>query len=172
MFFVRFVLFTDGKGINKYISLAISPGQSLGKAGRLQIVKCFLSMLDHVDCRRLPGSSMKSTNRSISLNRHSSLQISYWILVYRPLSVFDIQLTHSDAYDVNVSPDKRTILLHDQGTLLENLRVSMIDQSIRGPGLTFIDLVDQSVRKGRSNGATHSTTVAEASIIQTANHPA
>lgn len=29
-----------------------------------------------------------------------------------------------DAYDVNVSPDKRTILLHDQADLLENLKVS------------------------------------------------
>jgi DNA mismatch repair ATPase MutL len=28
-----------------------------------------------------------------------------------------------DAYDVNVSPDKRTILLHDQGALLESLKV-------------------------------------------------
>ena len=35
-------------------------------------------------------------------------------------------LMYPDAYDVNVSPDKRTILLHDQGTLLENLRVRMI----------------------------------------------
>ena len=28
-----------------------------------------------------------------------------------------------DAYDVNVSPDKRTILLHDQNSLLESIRV-------------------------------------------------
>ncbi len=27
-----------------------------------------------------------------------------------------------DAYDVNVSPDKRTILLHDQSILLETLK--------------------------------------------------
>ncbi|KAL8740813.1 MAG: hypothetical protein Q9190_006521 [Brigantiaea leucoxantha] len=32
-----------------------------------------------------------------------------------------------DAYDVNVSPDKRTILLHDQTVLLESLRVSLTD---------------------------------------------
>ena len=32
-------------------------------------------------------------------------------------------LTLSDAYDVNVSPDKRTILLHEQNALLEALRV-------------------------------------------------
>ena len=32
-------------------------------------------------------------------------------------------LTVSDAYDVNVSPDKRTLLLHEQNALLEALRV-------------------------------------------------
>lgn len=31
-----------------------------------------------------------------------------------------------DAYDVNVSPDKRTILLHDQTELLESLKASLI----------------------------------------------
>lgn len=35
-------------------------------------------------------------------------------------------LTTIDAYDVNVSPDKRTILLHEQSTLLDSLRVSSI----------------------------------------------
>jgi hypothetical protein len=35
-------------------------------------------------------------------------------------------LTGTDAYDVNVSPDKRTILLHDQNTLLESLKVLWI----------------------------------------------
>ena len=29
----------------------------------------------------------------------------------------------TDAYDVNVSPDKRTILLHEQAKLLESLKV-------------------------------------------------
>ncbi|MCJ1312065.1 hypothetical protein MMC25_005739 [Agyrium rufum] len=33
----------------------------------------------------------------------------------------------TNAYDVNVSPDKRTILLHDQGALLESLRTSLTD---------------------------------------------
>ncbi|TID20700.1 dna mismatch repair protein [Venturia nashicola] len=33
----------------------------------------------------------------------------------------------TNAYDVNVSPDKRTILLHDQTALLEALKVSLID---------------------------------------------
>ncbi|KAF4993875.1 hypothetical protein FGRMN_6171 [Fusarium graminum] len=43
-----------------------------------------------------------------------------------PFIVADIQLdTH--LYDVNVSPDKRSILLHDQNQLLDNLRASLTD---------------------------------------------
>ncbi|KAF9890725.1 hypothetical protein FE257_005591 [Aspergillus nanangensis] len=33
----------------------------------------------------------------------------------------------TDAYDVNVSPDKRTILLHDAGALIESLKASLTD---------------------------------------------
>jgi len=43
-----------------------------------------------------------------------------------PFIFADIQLdTH--LYDVNVSPDKRTILLHDQGRMLDTLRESLIE---------------------------------------------
>ncbi|RBR22768.1 uncharacterized protein FIESC28_04331 [Fusarium coffeatum] len=43
-----------------------------------------------------------------------------------PFILADIQLdTHM--YDVNVSPDKRSILLHDQNQLLDNLRTSLTD---------------------------------------------
>jgi DNA mismatch repair protein PMS2 len=43
-----------------------------------------------------------------------------------PFIFADIQLdTH--LYDVNVSPDKRTILLHDQGQMLDNLRDALIE---------------------------------------------
>ncbi|KAH8751999.1 hypothetical protein F5883DRAFT_206663 [Diaporthe sp. PMI_573] len=43
-----------------------------------------------------------------------------------PFIFADIQLdTH--LYDVNVSPDKRTIFLHDQGRMLDNLRESLIE---------------------------------------------
>ncbi|KAI4958258.1 hypothetical protein J4E86_003856 [Alternaria arbusti] len=38
----------------------------------------------------------------------------------------DIQLD-TNAYDVNVSPDKRTIMLHDQTTLLENLKDALLE---------------------------------------------
>lgn len=42
-----------------------------------------------------------------------------------PFIFADIQLdTH--LYDVNVSPDKRTIMLHDQSRLLDNLRESLV----------------------------------------------
>ncbi|KAF3062315.1 Mismatch repair endonuclease PMS2 [Daldinia childiae] len=42
-----------------------------------------------------------------------------------PFIFADIQLdTH--LYDVNVSPDKRTILLHDQNRMLDNLRESLV----------------------------------------------
>ncbi|KAH8681413.1 hypothetical protein BX600DRAFT_429356 [Xylariales sp. PMI_506] len=42
-----------------------------------------------------------------------------------PFIFADIQLD-TDMYDVNVSPDKRTILLHDQTRLLDNLRESLV----------------------------------------------
>lgn len=35
-----------------------------------------------------------------------------------------------DAYDVNVSPDKRTILLHDQTHLLESIKVCALSSSL------------------------------------------
>jgi DNA mismatch repair protein PMS2 len=52
-----------------------------------------------------------------------------------PFIFADIQLD-TNAYDVNVSPDKRTIMLHDQTALLENLKESLLklfeghDQSV------------------------------------------
>ncbi|KAL8654229.1 MAG: hypothetical protein Q9210_001638 [Variospora velana] len=41
--------------------------------------------------------------------------------------VFANIILDTNAYDVNVSPDKRTILLHDQARLLESLRGSLTD---------------------------------------------
>ncbi|KAI9688107.1 MAG: hypothetical protein M1822_001613 [Bathelium mastoideum] len=41
-----------------------------------------------------------------------------------PFVIANINLD-MNAYDVNVSPDKRTILLHDQTKLLENLKISL-----------------------------------------------
>ncbi|MCJ1479719.1 ATP-binding mismatch repair protein [Lambiella insularis] len=41
--------------------------------------------------------------------------------------IFADVILDTNAYDVNVSPDKRTILLHDQGALLESIRTSLTD---------------------------------------------
>ncbi|KAF2205720.1 DNA mismatch repair protein MutL [Delitschia confertaspora ATCC 74209] len=43
-----------------------------------------------------------------------------------PFIFADIRLD-TNAYDVNVSPDKRTILLHDQMALLESLKTSLVE---------------------------------------------
>ncbi|KAL7272673.1 ATP-binding mismatch repair protein [Rhizina undulata] len=43
-----------------------------------------------------------------------------------PFIFADLQLD-TNAYDVNVSPDKRTILLHDQAEMLESLKVSLTE---------------------------------------------
>ncbi|RPA94500.1 DNA mismatch repair protein MutL [Choiromyces venosus 120613-1] len=43
-----------------------------------------------------------------------------------PFIFADIRLD-TNAYDVNVSPDKRTILLHDQAEMMESLKVSLAD---------------------------------------------
>ncbi|KAF3289712.1 hypothetical protein TWF970_003476 [Orbilia oligospora] len=45
-------------------------------------------------------------------------------LTQSPFVFADLQLD-TTAYDVNVSPDKRTILLHDQASLLESLKTSL-----------------------------------------------
>lgn len=60
-----------------------------------------------------------------------------------PFIFADIQLdTHM--YDVNVSPDKRSILLHDQHLLLDNLRSSL---------LSLFDSHDHTMPLVRSTGA-------------------
>lgn len=70
-----------------------------------------------------PKSSMRCTKPIIYPSRHLSLRTLCWIPVGTRPRTAGHELTALDAYDVNVSPDKRTILLHDQQALLENLRV-------------------------------------------------
>ncbi|CAD0112047.1 unnamed protein product [Aureobasidium uvarum] len=41
--------------------------------------------------------------------------------------VFANLIMDTNSYDVNVSPDKRTILLHDQGVLLESLKETLVE---------------------------------------------
>ncbi|KAF6220617.1 hypothetical protein HO133_003050 [Letharia lupina] len=51
----------------------------------------------------------------------------------------------TNAYDVNVSPDKRTILLHDQTSLLESIRVSLT---------ALFEKQDQTVPQSQKSGQT------------------
>ncbi|KAK6004528.1 hypothetical protein QM012_008390 [Aureobasidium pullulans] len=41
--------------------------------------------------------------------------------------IFANLIMDTNSYDVNVSPDKRTILLHDQGVLLESLKEALVE---------------------------------------------
>ena len=58
-----------------------------------------------------------------------------------PFIFADVQLD-TNAYDVNVSPDKRTILLHEQGELLDSLREALTD---------LFDNQRQSVPQAKTN---------------------
>lgn len=96
---------------------------SLAKVGRHPTAKCSSSMQGLVDSLRLPKFSMKSTSLTTSHSHLSFLRTYHWTLVRRRNIIIDCFLMILDAYDVNVSPDKRTILLHDQTNLLESIRV-------------------------------------------------
>ncbi|KAE8148369.1 serine incorporator-domain-containing protein [Aspergillus avenaceus] len=50
----------------------------------------------------------------------------------------------TDAYDVNVSPDKRTILLHDAGALIDSLKESLTQ---------LFEALDQTVPQSHINGS-------------------
>ncbi|KAL5364162.1 hypothetical protein BJX96DRAFT_168074 [Aspergillus floccosus] len=50
----------------------------------------------------------------------------------------------TNAYDVNVSPDKRTILLHDAGALIESLKTSLTE---------LFESADQTVPQSQVSGA-------------------
>ena len=54
--------------------------------------------------------------------------------------IFANLILDTNAYDVNVSPDKRTILLHDQNALLESLKASLLE---------LFEAQDQSVPQGQ-----------------------
>ena len=79
-----------------------------------------------------------------------------------PFIFADIQLdTH--LYDVNVSPDKRTVLLHDQGQMLDNLRESLIElfelQDVTIP-VSHIQPLKSSTFRGPSTAPSGSLTQA------------
>ncbi|KAJ9154898.1 Mismatch repair endonuclease PMS2 [Pleurostoma richardsiae] len=93
-------------------------------------VKGFVSRPIHGEGRQTPDRQMFYVNgRPCGLPQFAKV----FNEVYRsynisqsPFVFADIQLdTH--LYDVNVSPDKRTILLHDQGRMLDNMRDSLVE---------------------------------------------
>ncbi|CAK7269250.1 ATP-binding mismatch repair protein [Sporothrix epigloea] len=93
-------------------------------------VRGFVSRPAHGQGRQTPDRQMFHVNgRPCKLPQFAQL----FGEVYRsynsgqsPFIFADIQLdTH--LYDVNVSPDKQTILLHDQGRMLDTLRESLIE---------------------------------------------
>ncbi|OOQ90155.1 putative DNA mismatch repair protein (Pms1) [Penicillium brasilianum] len=60
-----------------------------------------------------------------------------------PFIFADFQMD-TNAYDVNVSPDKRTILLHDAGALIESLKTSLV---------RLFDATDQTVPQSQVLGS-------------------
>lgn len=90
-----------------------------------------------------------------------------------PFILADIQLeTH--LYDVNVSPDKRTILLHDQSRMLENLKEALIslfktqDYSIPiAQSVRMQDTVFQSDPPEDERQSTNQSALNAANILQT-----
>lgn len=94
------------------------------------LVQGYVSKPVHGEGRQTPDRQMFYVNsRPCSLPQFAKV----FNEVYRsfnssqsPFIFADIRLdTH--LYDVNVSPDKRTILLHDQSRMLENLRESLTE---------------------------------------------
>ncbi|BAE59790.1 unnamed protein product [Aspergillus oryzae RIB40] len=63
----------------------------------------------------------------------------------------------TNAYDVNVSPDKRTILLHDAGALIESLKTSLTQ---------LFESSDQTVPQSQVNNARQSTTKLQSGKLQ------
>lgn len=69
-----------------------------------------------------------------------------------PFIFADFQM-NTNAYDVNVSPDKRTILLHDAGALIESLKTSLVQ---------LFEAADQTVPQSQVLGSKASTTKQQA----------
>ncbi|KAK0629671.1 hypothetical protein B0T17DRAFT_575280 [Bombardia bombarda] len=120
------------------LTLEMKPTNGLVKKGQTQEddstakvhIRGHVSRPTHGEGRQTPDRQMFYVNgRPCGLPQFAKV----FNEVYRsynasqsPFIFADIQLdTHM--YDVNVSPDKRTILLHDQGQMLDNMRESLIE---------------------------------------------
>jgi len=102
------------------------PGLVLARGDRPLTARCSSSMLGLALYLKLPRSSMRFTSLTMPYSRRLCFQISTLTRVSGMQRTGASLLTTIDAYDVNVSPDKRTMLLHEQSTLLDSLRVSSI----------------------------------------------
>lgn len=71
-----------------------------------------------------------------------------------PFIFADFQMD-TNAYDVNVSPDKRTILLHDAGALIESLKTSLVQ---------LFEAADQTVPQSQVLGSKASTTTKQQAL--------
>src|SRR5258708_3685810 len=71
-----------------------------------------------------------------------------------PFIFADFQMD-TNAYDVNVSPDKRTILLHDAGALIESLKTSLVQ---------LFEAADQTVPQSQVFGSKTPTTAKQRAL--------
>ena len=137
------------------------------KDDRLLIARCSLSMGGLVHYLRWLSSSMKSTNLITSHNHHLSLQTLSLTQVSNIKTPDENVLSLGDAYDVNVSPDKRTILLYEQSALLDSLRV-VVSHHLVVVNLMPTDIPHRASRQSRSICTSIPATVAKVAIFQTA----
>lgn len=114
----------DLQGISKCAYSVMSLSLHSATEDRRLTARCFLSMKGLALSLKLPKFSTKSTSLTTSHNHHLCSRISSSTPVRSKRRLYNHLLIATDAYDVNVSPDKRTILLHEQNTLLDSLKVS------------------------------------------------
>ena len=113
-------------GLSSALQSTVDPG-TISKEVRLV---GYVSRPTHGDGRQTPDRQMFFINgRPCGLPQFAKTfneVYKSYNSTQSPFIFADIQLdTHM--YDVNVSPDKRTILLHDQNQLLDSIRTSLVD---------------------------------------------
>ncbi|KAI8232695.1 Mismatch repair endonuclease PMS2 [Colletotrichum sp. SAR 10_99] len=110
------------------VSRGVKNAQRIEKVSTEVRVQGYISRPAHGEGRQTPDRQMFFVNgRPCGLPQFAKVFNEVYKAYNSSQSPFifaDIQLdTH--LYDVNVSPDKRTILLHDQNRMLENLREAL-----------------------------------------------
>lgn len=106
-----------------------SKAQDNGKS-EIALIKGHISRPVFGDGRQAPDRQMFFVNSRPcglpQISRAFNEVYKSYNITQSPFIFADIQID-SNAYDVNVSPDKRTILLHEQNVLLESLKDSLIE---------------------------------------------